>query len=542
MNNPLDYLLEQGLHLEEIEDLKQRNDFTYVEMAEAVESIATRGGNIREGLGLSAALSDNEAIHKALPGIKDAKNVRELLTEDVRDLYRAEQSREARALIAADLREIAKRGKFTKEFDSVFQEFQTTVEKDEANEVKSASGGRVSIETVSMALKELGISVRYNQLLKEVDVQGLPTCYSSENAVNVLPAYLMDYLRESDFSGVTRQAIDDCLSCIADQNRYNPVREYLESGVWDKADRFTEVCRILGVTSRRHQTYILKWFIQCVALGLNDGEKPIGADGVLVLQGEQGLAKTSFFRIMAPFPRWFVEGAIIDMGNKDTIITALSGWICELGELDSTLKKEQMSLKAFVTRPEDRIRTPYARTDTRAPRRTSFCGTVNPKNYLKDETGNRRFWTVPVTNVDKKALFALPREWVNQVWFEAYAMYQADPSLYRLSDEEIKELQAENREFEAPLPYELEIQEMLDYSLPVSQWEWWKAGEVAKLMPGNADANKVGRVLARVVKNTQSPPTKSAKLVHGITEYLIPMKHFRPSWVEEVTQRWHESR
>lgn len=541
MNNPLNYLLGCGLFLEEVEDLKRRNDFTYEEIASAVESILARGGSIREGLGLSAAMGGNEPIHKVLPSIKSAKNVRELLTEEAKELYRAEQSGEARALIAADLREIAKQGKFSKEFDSVFKAFQAAVEKDEAEKVKSASGGRVSIETVSAALKELGISVRYNQLLKEAEVKGLPACYSAENAVNVLPAYLMDYLRESGFTGVSRQTIDDCLNCIADQNRYNPVREYLEAGTWDEMDRFTEVYRILGVTSQRHQTYIMKWFMQCVALGLNDEKKPIGADGVLVLQGEQGLAKTSFFRIMSPFPRWFVEGAIIDMGNKDTIITALSGWICELGELDSTLKKEQMSLKAFVTRPEDRIRTPYARTDTRAPRRTSFCGTVNPKNYLKDETGNRRFWTVPVTNVDKKALFALPREWVDQLWFEAYAMYRADPSWFRLSDAEIKELQAENREFEASLPYELEILEMLDYSLPVSHWEWWRVGELAKMMPGNADAGKVGRALARV---TQSPHylticgegngLKVTRKSRGYPEYLLPVKHFTPNWVTQV--------
>ena len=144
---------------------------------------------------------------------------------------------------------------------------------------------------------------------------------------------------------------------------------------------------------------------------------------------------------------------MVDMGSKDSLITALSGWITELGELDSTLKKEQMSLKAFVTRPEDRIRMPYAKRDSRTPRRTSFCGTVNPKDYLKDETGSRRFWTIPVTNIDKKALFSLRPEWVNQVWFQTYDMYRADHNFFRLDDEEIKELQADNREFEAVRPY-----------------------------------------------------------------------------------------
>lgn len=239
---------------------------------------------------------------------------------------------------------------------------------------------RIDLGVVSEALDELEISVRYNQLLKETEIKGLPCCYSQESAVNVLPTYLMDYLKSCGYKGVSQQAVDAYLFCIADQHRYNPIKDYLQSGIWDKVDRFPEIYRILGVTEPKYQTYIKKWFIQCVALGLNDEDEPIGADGVLVLQGEQGLAKTSFFRIMSPFPRWFVEGAIIDMGTKDTIITALSGWITELGELDSTIKKEQSSLKAFITRPEDRIRAPYARTDTRTPRRTSFCGTVNPKD------------------------------------------------------------------------------------------------------------------------------------------------------------------
>lgn len=396
---------------------------------------------------------------------------------------------------------------------------------------------RVSVESVKTALQELGVTLRYNQLLKEVEVDGLPACYSTDNVGNVLPVYLMDYLRELNFKGVTPNAIDGCLACIADQNRYNPIESYLTGGTWDGEDRFTEIYRILGVTDIKHQTYITKWFVQCIALGLNREDKPIGADGVLVLQGPQGLAKTSFFRIMSPFPRWFVEGAVVDMGSKDSLITALSGWITELGELDSTLKKEQMSLKAFVTRPEDRLRMPYAKRDSRTPRRTSFCGTVNPRDYLKDETGSRRFWTIPVTNIDKKSLFSLRPEWVNQVWFQAYDMYRADHNFFRLDDDEIKELQMDNREFEAPLPYEIEIKALLDYSIPVGQWEWWRASEVAKYMPGNADARRVGKALSRVVSgglDTHKKPDELTRTLHGNTEYLVPMRHFTQNWVGKV--------
>lgn len=415
------------------------------------------------------------------------------------------------------------------------------LEPDEPSDTEKKDGKRLTLEVVSVALQELGITVRYNQLLKEVEIRGLPECYSNENAVNVLPVHLIDYLRSCGYRGVARLAIDGYLSCIADKNRFNPVREYLESGVWDGVDRFAEIFCILGVTDIRYQTLIVKWFVQCVALGLNDEKAPIGADGVLVLQGEQGLAKTSFFKIMTPFPRWFVEGAIIDLGNKDSIITALSGWITELGELDSTLKKEQMALKAFITRSEDRIRFPYARNDTRSPRRTSFCGTVNPADYLRDETGSRRFWTVPVTSIDKKVLFKLQSDWVHQFWFQTYDMYKADPNGFRLMDDEMKELQEKNLEFSVPLPWELEILNLLDYSMPTHEWEWWTAAEMADRLSGKADARQVGRALKKITNTTpsnapaNSPNSpKTTRKLHGNPEYYIPMKHFRQNWVKRV--------
>lgn len=383
---------------------------------------------------------------------------------------------------------------------------------------------RLTLEATRQALDDLGISVRYNQLLKITEVTGLPEVYSKENAANVLPAYLMDYLRSCKYKGVSRQTIDDYLVCISDWNRYNPVKEYLLKDTWDKISRFPEVYRILGVTSPKYKTYIRKWFIQCISLALNDEQNPVGADGILVLQGEQGLAKTSFFRIMSPFPQWFVEGAVLDINSKDSVMTALSGWITELGELDSTLKKEQSSIKAFVTRAQDKIRYPYARTDTISPRRTSFCGTVNPADYLKDDTGNRRYWTIHVENIDKKALFSLDRHFVAQLWYETYQMYLADKEGFRLTDKEMAELQVDNREFEQSLQYEMEISAMLDYSIPASQWEWWSAAEFAAII--NADARKVGKALAKIVRD--SPPgdgRNARRALHGAPQYLLPKHH-----------------
>lgn len=461
--------------------------------------------------------------------LADAQSIDELLTDEVRELYRTEVDGVRRAAIAGELRKIAKNGEFTKVFDKALSAMDKAAKDYEKGLIEWGKAQHqkdtcVSIDTVATSLQELGITLRYNQLLKEAEVQGLPPQYSKQNAATVLPVYLMDYLRGSGFEGVNPKTVEGCLACIADQNRYNPIREYLLSGRWDGVDRFQEIYRILSVTNERHQTYIRKWFIQCVALGLNGDDRPVAADGILVLQGEQGLAKTSFFRTMAPFPRWFVEGAIIDMRDKDTQIRALSGWITELGELDSTVKKEQSSLKAFITMPEDRIRPPYAATPARAARRTSFCGTVNPKNFLKDESGSRRFWIIPLEYIDKRALFALPLEWVDQVWFQTYELYKANPAGFRLSDEEIKELQRKNRYFEEPLPYELEILALLDLSLPVERWSWWRSVDLAKQLPGTPnDSRRVGRALARVAKQCAGGRFRYDRPMHGNNEFFIPL-------------------
>ena len=382
-----------------------------------------------------------------------------------------------------------------------------------------------TIESTEAALKTLGITVRYNMLLKEAEVSGLPGYFSKENATAVLPQFLVDYMKACNYKGVSRQTVESCLDCIADKYRFNPIKEYLLSGNWDGKDRFQEVYHILGITNERYKTYVRKWFIQCVAIGLNDGEKPIGADGALVLQGGQGSGKTSFFRIMAPFDRAFVEGAVIDMRVKDTTILATKAWITELGELDNTIKKEQSSLKAFITLPEDKVRFPYARVDTISRRRTSFCGTVNPSDYLKDETGSRRFWTVPIETIDKKRLFSIPQKWIDQLWYQTYHMYLNNPNGFRLTDEEMENLQVDNREFEKPLRGELELLDILDFSIPTEQWKWWGAVQIAEKIGGNIDPSQAGKAARKILTDHKGKGSEKEwfKKANKGNLYLLPL-------------------
>lgn len=401
-----------------------------------------------------------------------------------------------------------------------------------SNYFPSCSGQSLTLENLRLFLKETGLDVRNNLLTKEIDVFGDLGEFSRANAANVLPAIISDRLKQGGAKNCTSVRVKELMSCIADERRYNPVKDYLCNLAWDGKDRLPYLYGILGIAQQpTYQTYVKKWLWQCVALAMNDETDPISAEGILVLLGAQGAGKTSFFRKLCPNPRWFAEGCSLDTADKDSMIRALGSWICELGELDATTKKEQPALKAFLTAAEDRIRLPYDVSPTRTPRRTSFCGTVNDETFLRDSTGSRRFWTIPLETIDKAALFSLGGADVNQIWAQMFELWKEDHNGFRLTDNELAELQRNNVRFEAPLPYETELRELFDLSLPPEQWEWWSAGELSKwgmIVCGRGDAVKVGKALAKCARDFQADghTERGRKKVRGVWSYLLPIRRF----------------
>lgn len=394
------------------------------------------------------------------------------------------------------------------------------------------SGQLLTIDSLSLFLSELGVSVRNNLLTKETDVTGKLDTYSQANAANTLPSILSDLLKQNGAKGCGTARVKEFLSCIADARRYNPVIEYLHAQKWDGQDRLPGLYATLGIESdEKYQTYLRKWLLQCVVLAKNDEQNPIGAEGVLVLLGSQGAGKTSFFRKLCPNPRWFAEGVSLDIRDKDSQIRALGSWICELGELDATTKKEQPALKAFLTAAEDRIRLPYDTAPTRAARHTSFCGTVNDDRFLRDTTGSRRYWTIPANNMRKDMVFAMTRDSVDQLWAQTFQIYLDDPRGFRLTDAEIRQLQRDNQAFEAPLPYETELRELFDFGIPISDWQWWKVSELKQaglLDFSRGDAAKAGRACMKLATELESKNyvSRAHKIVRGIALYLFPIRRF----------------
>lgn len=322
---------------------------------------------------------------------------------------------------------------------------------------------RLSMVILEEYLNSYNMTIKYNEISHKINITGFSKEYSYERTSDNIAIKIVDDLQEL-YSGVNKSIVNDLLSLIADKNRYNPITQILENNMWDGKNRFQDLFDILHISEKDELsiTLIKKWLLQCVYMAHNSIDEhinPYGADGILVLVGEQGIGKTSFFRKLAIKNNFFLEGAYIDFREKDTIIRSTSYWITELGELESTLKYDIEKLKAFLTKNTDEYRKPYGISDISNVRRTSFCATCNNTDYLIDQTGNRRFWTVPVEKIDLEKLNELD---MLQLWLEIYNLFKNDKNqTFRLTVVEQKELEKRNKKHDKPIKALDEIKDIL---------------------------------------------------------------------------------
>lgn len=403
----------------------------------------------------------------------------------------------------------------------------------------------LTLRVVEQALKDMNISVRFNVITKAVEVSDLPN--DNENApeayyslddtarkkanAEILPAFLTSYFKGKNY-GVSDRFITDSISAMASIHPLNPVLDMLNSTTWDGHDRIADLYPVLGIHEDMHRSFLRKWLHQAVSLALNDAAD-INSDFVLVLQGAQGLGKTNFFRALAMTPEWFQDGAVIDMRNKDTIIQATGVWICELGELDSTLKKEQTSLKAFITATFDSYRKPYARKAEKTERRTCFCATVNPAETLRDDTGSRRFAVIHVDRIDKHFVYnIMTPDWCAQLWKQVYEwLYLRNGRKgFYLSDEERAFIEASNTAFTVMLDGESELLDSLAWESDIDTWHWTSIKELETrcfyLRDKRYNPKKIGRaltkILSKIATSRGTTVDEYSRRVHGRTEYWIP--------------------
>ena len=185
-----------------------------------------------------------------------------------------------------------------------------------------------------------------------------------------------------------------------------------------------------------------------------------------------------------------------------------------------TLQYSGVTGKQNNTR-KDTYRQPYARVATTTPRRTSFCATVNPEQFLNDETGSRRWWVIEPKRIDCERLKALPEEWFVQLWAQVYTqLYLPNPQGFRLTDSERAKLQADNERYNKPLPGETEILDKLEWNSPESRWQWFTVTQVREqlnLKP--LTTAQIGKALKKIADSNERVQVKNA---HNKKLYRLP--------------------
>ena len=308
-----------------------------------------------------------------------------------------------------------------------------------------------------------GYGIRLNVITREYEIEGRTETGRALTQDDLL-TLMYDALAD-DFKGVSFDVLAQYVAFIAREDQYNPVLDLLSSTEWDGVDRLPQIYNLLGIADDELSvTLVRKWLYQTIALLFNDISKPFGADGCLVLNGEQGAGKTSFFRHLAMRNSWFGEGCSIDDRDKDTSRRVITKWISELGEVESTLKSDISKLKAFVSAQFDSYRLPYGRSDIITPRLTSLCATCNSERYLIDPTGNRRWWSIPFKRkIPRDELLELD---ALQLWAQIYAVvspmtYADKAACFRLTEDELGLLAIRNGDFEKPQKAQCEVEDIL---------------------------------------------------------------------------------
>ena len=230
------------------------------------------------------------------------------------------------------------------------------------------------------------------------------------------------------FYGITgREKLDNGLLIVSSQNRINDVKQYLQGLKWDGVKRVDRLLvDYLGAEDNAYSHAVIrKLLCAAVARAVKGGVK---FDYMPILTGPQGIGKSTFLSILGK--EWFSD-SLTTFEGKEAAELIQGTWINEVGELTAFTKQETQTIKQFLSKTDDIYRAAYGRRTEKYPRRCVFCGTSNDSEFLKDSTGNRRFWPVDVGEhpAVKSVWKDLPGE-VDQIWAEAYMLYVLGEELY----------------------------------------------------------------------------------------------------------------
>ena len=316
-------------------------------------------------------------------------------------------------------------------------------------------------------------------------------------------------LIQADYGLKSRQDFADALKNVSMRNKFHPVRELLDSLTWDGKEHIRSLLpEYLGAEDSDYTYQVMRlWMLGAVSRVYKPGSK---FDYTIILQGSQGIGKSTFLKLMALDDSWFNDS--LDSLDSDKAVQSLTGsWIIELAELKSLARTAGgvESVKRFLTATQDKYRIPYERRADTFYRQCVFAGTTNKDDFLQDETGNRRFLIVQIgVKKPSKSLF-VPEimDTIKLAWAEAVHIWKNEKPQLILPEaymQEAKELQEANMADDGKRGI---IQEYLEGKTQVCAREIWEKALGENVSPRKYHLTEINDIIAKVPgwKKLKSP-------------------------------------
>ena len=312
------------------------------------------------------------------------------------------------------------------------------------------------------------ITIKYNELSKKLEFQG--DIFNLKNNSVACMEDLYSLCVKFNFN-ISKSNLRDFVFRVSQANSYNPAKDYFEQCYknWNHKEGYIQQLASTIITADDYDDnfkllLLKKWLIGTANIAYNDGTQNM--NGILVIQGKQGLGKTRWIKTLLPNPQWIDTDKLINPKKVDDVIDVTSALIVELGELKTSLKKDTVdALKMFFTRTKDRYRRPYGMNSEEYPRVTSFYATINNNEFLEDSTGNRRYWCINVTNIIVDHNID-----IGQLWGEVMHLLRDKKEPHWLSKEEEQQLYLVNSNFEVKTEADSRVMDTFNWSAPKECW------------------------------------------------------------------------
>lgn len=374
------------------------------------------------------------------------------------------------------------------------EDWQKALELDKVGKVKNTLQNLTVILMNDPLLKPLV----FNQLLDGMEIKGdVPWRHPSKFWRDADDAQLISYV-DSHYGTFSARNYDIAIAKVTDDRSYHPIREFIENlPEWDKVPRVdTLLIDYLGADDNEYVRAVTRKTL-CAAIKrvLYPGCK---FDSMLVLNGPQGVGKSTLIAKLAG--EWFSDSLNLGDTKDKTAAEKLQGyWILEIGELAGLKKAEVETLRSFLSRQNDIYRAAFGKRATPHLRQCVFFGTTNAESgYLRDTTGNRRFWPVKTPGTGIKHSWDLTPELICQIWAETLVYVKQGEKLY-LSAELEALSKAEQREAMESDEREGLVRLYLDTLLP-EDWDGMDIFERRNFLTGSDFGDTQGH---GTVKRTQ---------------------------------------